>query len=55
MPLPPKKSDQELYDLCREIHERDGTVTANRLRDVAGGGGYNRLKGIVEAWNERQA
>ena len=54
MPLPPKKSDQELYDLCYAIHERDGTVTANRLRDAAGGGGYNRLKAIVEAWNERQ-
>jgi hypothetical protein len=54
MPLPPKTSDQELYDLCREIHERDGTVTANRLRDAAGGGGYNRLKAIVEAWNARQ-
>jgi hypothetical protein len=54
MPLPPKKSDQELYDLCREIAERDGTVTANRLRDAAGGGGYNRLKAIVEAWNARQ-
>jgi hypothetical protein len=47
-------SDQELYDLCREISERDGTVTANRLRDAAGGGGYNRLKAIVEAWNARQ-
>jgi len=54
MPLPPKTSDQELYDLCHEISERDGTVTANRLRDAAGGGGYNRLKAIVEAWNARQ-
>jgi hypothetical protein len=40
MPLPPKKSDQELYDLCREIQQRDGSVTANRLRDAAGGGGF---------------
>jgi hypothetical protein len=55
MPLPPKTSDQELYDLCREIQQRDGTVTANRLRDAAGGGGYNRLKAIVEVWNERHA
>src|SRR5688572_10766043 len=54
MPLPPKKSDQELYDLCREIQQRDGSVTANRLRDAAGGGGFNRLKAIVQAWNERQ-
>jgi hypothetical protein len=55
MPLPPKKSDQELYALCREIYERDGDVTANRLRDAAGGGGYNRLKAIVEAWTQRRA
>jgi hypothetical protein len=55
MPLPPKKSDQELYDLCREIQQRDGSVTANRLRDAAGGGGFNRLKAIVQAWNERHA
>jgi hypothetical protein len=45
MPLPPKKSDPELYALCREIYERDGAVTANRLRDAAGGGGYNRRPG----------
>ena len=52
MPLSPKTSDQELYDPCREIYERDGNGDGQLPAQRGGGGGYNRLKAIVEAWNQ---
>ena len=36
------------------LQELDGRVTPARLREAAGGGGYNRLKAIVEAWRVRR-
>ena len=55
MPRQTKRSEDELFALCDEIQSIDGKVTAARLREAAGGGGHNRLKAVVEAWQERRS
>src|SRR3954453_13426344 len=54
MPRQTMTSEDELFALCDEIQSIDGKVTAARLREAAGGGGHNRLKAVVEAWQERR-
>src|SRR5690242_13340751 len=54
MPRQTRTSEDELFALCDEIQSVDGKVTAARLREAAGGGGHNRLKAVVEAWQERR-
>src|SRR3954452_2820142 len=53
MPRQARTSDEDLFLLCDDIQELEGKVTPARLREAAGGGGYNRLKAIVEAWQAR--
>src|SRR4051794_28905282 len=55
MPRQTRTSEDELFALCDEIQSIDGKVTAARLREAAGGGGHNRLKAVVEAWQERRS
>jgi hypothetical protein len=47
-------SDEDLFRLCDEVQALDGRVTTARLREAAGGGGHNRLKEVVEAWQVRR-
>jgi hypothetical protein len=54
MPSRARTSDEDLFLLCDEIQELDGRVTTARLREAAGGGGHNRLKAVVEAWQVRR-
>ena len=54
MPRQARTSDEDLFLLCDDIQELEGGVTPARLREAAGGGGYNRLKAIVEAWRVRR-
>jgi hypothetical protein len=54
MPKQAKTSDEDLFLLCDDIQELDGRVTTARLREAAGGGGHNRLKAVVEAWQRRR-
>jgi hypothetical protein len=54
MPRQTMTSEDELFALCDEIQSIGGKVTAARLREAAGGGGHNRLKAVVEAWQERR-
>ena len=54
MPRQARTSDEDLFLLCDDIQELEGGVTPARLREAAGGGGYNRLKAIVAAWRVRR-
>jgi hypothetical protein len=54
MPRQARTSDEDLFLLCDDIQELEGKVTPARLREAAGGGGYNRLKAIVAAWQARR-
>ena len=47
-------TDDELFRLADEAHDRWGTVTVSALQHAAGGGSAARLKKIIAEWERRQ-
>jgi hypothetical protein len=44
-------TDDELFKLADEAHDRWGTVTVSALQHAAGGGSAARFKKIIAEWN----
>jgi hypothetical protein len=47
-------TDDELFKLADEAHDRWGTVTVSALQHAAGGGSAARFKKIIAEWDRRR-
>lgn len=47
-------TDDELFKLANEAHDRWGTVTVSALQHAAGGGSAARFKKIIAEWDRRR-
>jgi hypothetical protein len=47
-------TDDELFKLADEAHDRWGTVTVSALQHAAGGGSAARFKKIIAEWERRR-
>jgi len=47
-------TDEELFKLADEAHDRWGTVTVSALQHAAGGGSAARFKKIIAEWDRRR-